>query len=191
MNLPNKITVVRLILVPFFLACALMDFKHHFLFALIIFAIACITDRIDGKLARDRNEITNFGKFLDPLVDKILTTSALLAFIPLGNKHIFGIVWLTFLVLLREFAVMGIRLSALSESGEVVAADVLGKIKTILQMFSICFILFVQWLGTDFSVSSLKTLEIIGAVLLWISTLMALISGINYIKNNSKNIKLK
>lgn len=190
MNLPNKITTVRMISVPFFLLFMLADFPYHYLAALILFIAACVTDFFDGHLARHRDMVTNFGKFLDPLVDKMLTTSAFLAILEIGEEHYRGILWIVFIILFREFAVMGIRLAAVSEGKKVIAADIFGKVKTVAQMISICFVIFTQWLHADFSLN-VAALEIAGTVLLWLSAILTLLSGINYIKNNIKFISFK
>ena len=135
MNLPNKLTVLRIILTPIFLACLLIPFPHHMLVAAIIFIGASITDAIDGNYARKHNLVTDFGKFLDPLADKMLTTTALLGFIALGIGN--GVVIIAFIVLFREFLISSLRLTAVSSGGTVIAANIWGKLKTITQMVSI------------------------------------------------------
>lgn len=187
MNTPNKLTVARMIAVPFFLATFCLPFKHSYLAALIIFCLASLTDYFDGKLARKHGLITNFGKFLDPLADKMLTTSALLGFIALGNEHVYGALWVAFITLLREFLVAGIRLSAVADGGKVVAANMWGKCKTVAQMAAIIFILFTEWLETAQLAAghALQIMHTAGSVLLWISTLLAIISGAIYVVQNA------
>ena len=131
MNLPNKLTVLRMILVPFFMAFMMIDVTNTALviIGLVLFVVASITDAVDGHLARKNNQITNFGKFLDPIADKILTTSALLAFMSMGLCNI----WIVMLVLTREFAIASVRMIAAS-NGVVIPANVWGKIKTVTQM---------------------------------------------------------
>jgi len=146
MNTPNKLTLIRMIMVPFFLVSLCADFEHNYLVALIIFCTASITDYFDGMLARKHNLVTNFGKFLDPIADKMLTTSALLGFISMGDEKVWGAMWVAFITLFREFIVSGIRLSAVSSGGTVIAANIWGKLKTVCQMIAIIFIIFVAWL---------------------------------------------
>ena len=131
MNTPNKLTVARIIITPFFLAALIVQFPHHYLAALILFAAASVTDLVDGKMARKHNLITDFGKFLDPLADKMLTTAAFLGFIELGIGH--GITWISFIVLLREFLITSLRLISAGR-GRVIAANIWGKCKTVSQM---------------------------------------------------------
>ena len=135
MNLPNKLTLLRIILVPFFIIAMLVNFPFHYLVAGCIFGIASVTDTLDGKIARSRNLVTDFGKFADPLADKILVLTALVCFLQVGLLGSFGAIPVI-IVLFREFAVSGIRLVAAS-SGKVVAANIWGKIKTVSQMVGI------------------------------------------------------
>ena len=116
MNLPNKLTVLRIVLAPLFLVLALWEFPFHYAAALMVFILAALTDMFDGKIARARNLITNFGKFLDPLADKMLTTAAFLVFMVKGQMDI----WALFLVLTREFMVTSVRLIA-AKDGKVIA----------------------------------------------------------------------
>ncbi|MBO5929120.1 MAG: CDP-diacylglycerol--glycerol-3-phosphate 3-phosphatidyltransferase, partial [Clostridia bacterium] len=122
MNLPNKLTVLRIILAPLFLAVALWEFPFHYAVALLVFIAAALTDMFDGKIARARGLITNFGKFLDPLADKMLTTAAFLLFMVVGQMN----VWALMLVLTREFMVTSVRLIA-AKDGNVIAASMWGK----------------------------------------------------------------
>jgi len=138
MNLANKLTLFRVILVPFFTAALLLDF---YLIALIIFAVASVTDFLDGQIARKYNMVTAFGKFLDPIADKILVASALICFAGLGWTS----AWVVALIIAREFIVSGIRLAAV-ESAEkiVIAARFSGKLKTAFTMITICAILIIN-----------------------------------------------
>ena len=129
MNTPNKLTVARVIITPFFLLALLSSIPHRFLIATVVFAVAAITDAIDGKLARKNNQVTTFGKLLDPVADKMLTTAALLAFIV---EDICS-VWPVFIILTREFIITSVRLIAAAQN-VVVAANIWGKIKTATQM---------------------------------------------------------
>ena len=124
MNLPNKLTLSRIILVPFFVASLLINFPFHTAVALVIFVVATFTDMFDGKIARSRGLVTDFGKFADPLADKILVLSALLCFVQTGWCDCIAVI----IVLFREFSVTSIRLVAASK-GKVVAANIFGKIK--------------------------------------------------------------
>lgn len=125
MNLPNKLTVLRIILTPFYLAAMLIEFDYHFLVATIIFIAASVTDYLDGKIARKNNLVTTFGKLCDPVADKMLTTAALLAFMHFDLCNI----WIVMVVLTREFLVTSFRLVA-SAQGIVIPAGLLGKLKT-------------------------------------------------------------
>ncbi len=195
MNLPNKLTIGRIILVPFFVAAMLIDFPLHTLAAIIIFAVASITDMLDGKIARKQGLVTNFGKFADPLADKILVLAALLCFVELGLCGCIPVI----IVLFREFCVTSIRLIAASH-GKVVAANIWGKAKTVSQIIAIIAILLMQFslslpeIGlVSIPLDIYNTLElifsIIGNVLVWISSIFAIISGVIYIYQNKQFIK--
>ena len=136
MNLPNKLTLWRIILVPFFVAALLIPFPLHTIVALVLFIAASITDMLDGRIARKRNLITDFGKFADPLADKILVLAALLCFVQNGWCDCIAVI----IVLFREFTVTSIRLIAAAK-GEVIAANIWGKVKTVTQMVAIITIL--------------------------------------------------
>lgn len=188
MNLPNKLTVLRFILTPVFMIFLMLEFKFHFLIAMIIFILASITDYFDGKIAREQNLVTNFGKFLDPIADKMLTTAAYLGFCALGIGY--GTVWILFIVLLREFVVTSVRLAA-SDNGKVVAANFWGKLKTVVQMVAIIttlFFCFVMNTFTSLPGAICLALEIIYSVLLWISAVLTLIAGVTYIIDNKEFI---
>ena len=188
MNLPNKLTVGRIVLVPLFVATLLIDFPFNNVVALIIFIAASLTDLFDGKIARKRNLVTDFGKFADPLADKILVLAALLCFVQNGLCDCIAVI----IVLFREFAVTSIRLIAASK-GQVVAANIWGKVKTVTQMIAVIVILIFQSI-LDFLVNTAltvdiyftleNTFQIAGMVLIWISTIFAIISGVIYIIQN-------
>ncbi len=183
MNTPNKLTVARIIATPFFMAAMLIEFDHHFLVALILFAAASVTDLIDGKMARKHNLITDFGKFLDPLADKMLTTAAFLGFIELQIGH--GITWIAFIVLLREFLITSLRLIS-SGKGKVIAANMWGKCKTVSQMFAIVFVLAAQYIMSVTETSAqLETVYSVATdIVLWVSAVLTVISGLVYVKQN-------
>ena len=139
MNLPNKLTLLRVILIPVFLICIYVDaIPMHFLLALIVFAAASLTDMLDGKIARARGLVTNFGKFLDPLADKVLVITALTVFVELDEFRMSAIPLV--IITAREFMVSGLRLLA-AEEGVVIAAGIWGKLKTAFTMVSIVGIL--------------------------------------------------
>lgn len=195
MNLPNKLTLLRIILVPFFIATILIDFPLHYLVSGILFGIASVTDSLDGRIARSQNLVTDFGKFADPLADKILVISALVCFLQTGLLGAYGAIPVV-VVLFREFAVSGIRLVAAS-SGKVVAANIWGKIKTVSQMVGIASIFAMQSILEimnllNYSVKGLSEIFlVIGIAVVWISTLFTIISGVIYIKDNSSFLKDK
>ncbi|MCD7824054.1 MAG: CDP-diacylglycerol--glycerol-3-phosphate 3-phosphatidyltransferase [Oscillospiraceae bacterium] len=178
MNLPNKLTILRVVLIPFFVLFALWEFSSVNLFiALVIFAVASITDMLDGKIARSRNLITNFGKFLDPLADKALVMAALLVFV---DKN-----WVSsvpvMIILFREFMVSALRLVVKSGNGTVVAAGWLGKVKTAFTMVAIVVTLFLHGLmavgvGTDGAVVC-----VIDNVLVWAAAILTAVSGAQYL----------
>ena len=191
LNTPNKLTIARMIITPVFLAVLLWEsLPHRFLIATIIYSIAAITDAIDGKLARKNNQITNFGKLLDPIADKVLTTSALLAFMVMDLCNI----WIVMIVLTREFAVASIRMIA-AANGVVIPANFWGKLKTVSQMtFTIVIMLLgevqdlLQTYAADFAATLPDNLlSLISNGLLWITAILTVISGAIYIKD-SKNV---
>lgn len=193
MNLPNKLTLGRIILVPLMVSALLIDFPFNNLVALIIFAAASITDLLDGKIARKQNLVTDFGKFADPLADKILVLATLLCFVQNGYCDCVAVI----IVLFREFSVTSIRLIAAS-SGEVIAANIWGKAKTVSQMIAVIAILVMQFvldLANDTNLISAQAESIMnsafgiaGEVLVWISTVFAVISGVIYIVQNRRFI---
>ncbi len=183
MNLPNRLTLARIAAVPVFLILLLWQFPFHYFAALVIFVAASLTDLFDGRIARSRGLITDFGKFLDPIADKMLTTAALLGFISLGIG--FGTVWITVIVLIREFSVSSIRMIA-AASGKVVAADKWGKIKTVMQMVGIIMVLtFEEFISLFPSLLLVGTiLRIAYNIVLWFSAVLTVVSGINYLVKN-------
>jgi len=191
MNLPNRLTLLRVILTPVFMATLLWEFTFHYAVSLIVFIAASITDLLDGKIARKRGIVTDFGKFLDPLADKMLTTAAFLGFIFL--KIGAGAVWIAFIVLFREFTVSSIRLIAVSSGGKVIAANIWGKLKTVFQMIAIIFALtakqFTELLiRFDVAKNTVATIDlwlsVATSALLWISAILCIISGVIYLLDN-------
>ncbi len=187
MNLPNKLTVIRMIMTPFFLIALLLDFDLHYLVALVIFSIASYTDFLDGNIARKQGIVTSFGKFLDPIADKMLTTSAFLGFIVLQIG--WGSVWIAFIVLFREFLVSSVRMVAVSSGGKVIAANIWGKLKTVSQMVAIIFAMAVRQFEAWFDLPVVNSvLNVSVSVLLWISAVLCVISGVIYLIDNKEFI---
>ena len=187
MNLPNKLTLMRVILIPFFLVMIYVDaIPLHFLWALVIFAAASLTDMLDGKIARARGLVTNFGKFLDPLADKVLVVTALTVFVELKEFRMSAIPLV--IIIAREFMVSGLRLLA-AEEGVVIAAGIWGKLKTAFTMVTIVGVVAYLSLAYDFglAVPDFVRTWILGG-LIWISTILTIISGLVYLKGCWKYI---
>lgn len=193
MNLPNKLTILRIVMTPIFMAAMIIEFPHHYIVALVLFVVASLTDLLDGKIARARGLVTNFGKFLDPLADKMLTTAAFLAF--LAKNFGYGIAWVLFIVLFREFMISSLRLVAVSsETKKVIPANIWGKTKTVTQMIAIIFGIAVMYFNESILPIIEQTVvvpDIVGAIImtvfdicLWVSTFFAVISGIIYVKDS-------
>lgn len=185
MNTPNKLTVARMIATPIFMATMLIEFPYHYLVSLVLFAAASLTDMIDGKMARKYNLVTDFGKFLDPLADKMLTTAAYLGFMFLysaaSKNYGIQLTAIVFIVLFREFMVSSLRLVT-ANSGLVVAANIWGKLKTVSQMVGLVAALFLYTLIMDFGITQIKPVcDIIIMVLFWISAVLCVISGLIYL----------
>ncbi|MEG2039434.1 MAG: CDP-diacylglycerol--glycerol-3-phosphate 3-phosphatidyltransferase [Oscillospiraceae bacterium] len=180
MNLPNKLTILRMVFIPFFVACMLIDeIPHHFLWAFVLFAVASFTDMLDGMIARKYNLITDFGKFMDPLADKLLVTSAMVCFVQLELTSAAVVI----LILCREFLVTSLRTLAAGK-GVVIAADRWGKYKTVMQIIWICFdilfVAFAQTLGYDAYLAG----TYIHLVLMCSVVILTLFSGFNYMWKN-------
>lgn len=181
MNLPNKLTVGRVIAVPFFILAYIFDCN---LIAFIIFILASLTDMLDGKIARKRNLITNFGKIMDPLADKILVYSAFCLMVP---EYVPS--WMLIIILAREFLVAGVRTVAASE-GIVIAAALSGKIKTVLQMIAVPLLLLLPVTEKMTEYSFLHGINYIAAyALLWGALIMTVYSGAEYAINNKEVFK--
>lgn len=185
MNTPNKLTLARMIATPIFMVIMLLSFKFHYLISLVLFIAASLTDMIDGQMARKYNMVTDFGKFMDPLADKMLTTAAYLGFMFVygGTNLAWHIVIINFIVLFREFAVSSIRLVAVTAGGQVVAANMWGKCKTVSQMLGIIFALLVYAINEIVAIpaSTFAVLDIVIIALFWISAVLCVISGAIYI----------
>ena len=185
MNLPNKLTVLRVIMVPFFVFFMLTDVggAANKWIALALFVIASLTDMLDGKIARKYNLVTNFGKFMDPLADKLLVCSAMICLIPSGKLAPAIVI----VIIAREFIISGFRLVA-SDKGTVIAASYWGKFKTVFQMVMV--ILLILDLGGIFdTLAEIVTwiagvFDIIGEVLIWVAVALTIISLIDYVWKN-------
>lgn len=196
MNLPNKLTLFRIILVPIMVIIPFLGIEKDFLgipltylIIDIIFIIASVTDKLDGYLARKNNQVTTFGKFLDPLADKILVLTAMIMLVEMQKLP----AWIPIIVLAREFVVSGYRLVAVEKGGKVIAASKWGKLKTVTQMFAIilafldlhafgeCFTGELQ--GGDF------VLNLIVAVMMIIQVIATIFSGVDYLKGSKELIK--
>ncbi|MBQ9033843.1 MAG: CDP-diacylglycerol--glycerol-3-phosphate 3-phosphatidyltransferase [Lachnospiraceae bacterium] len=172
MNLPNKLTVVRMVLVPFFVAALLLSKTNDSLkwVALALFVIASLTDFADGYIARKYNLVTNFGKFMDPLADKILTISGMICLVELGRIPS----WIVVIIVAREFIISGFRLVA-AENGVVIAANYWGKFKTTFQMIMIILM-----------IMNSPQLQIVTNIVMWIALALTLISLWTYIMANKQ-----
>ena len=193
-NTPKKRTVLRIILVPFFVAVLLLpQIPHHYIIAAIIFGAASYTDHLDGKIARKNNLITDFGKFADPLADKIMVTAALACFVQVGLTNAIVLI----LILTREFMVTSMRLVAAGR-GKGVAANNWGKAKTVSQIVAVLLILIMQYI-LELNAMGCISLENIGLIssifyvasdiLMWIVVALTLISGIIYMWDNREFVK--
>ncbi|MCF0148953.1 MAG: CDP-diacylglycerol--glycerol-3-phosphate 3-phosphatidyltransferase [Clostridium sp.] len=188
MNLANKLTMLRIFLVPLFLIfIAVKNIPYGTFIATFIFIIASLTDQLDGYIARSRNQVTNFGKFMDPLADKLLVTAALISLVELQVVP----AWATVVIIAREFAVSGLRTIAASE-GKVIAASMWGKVKTVTQIAAIIVLLLQVNIGSSkYLISLVESSTIIKElitygprVLLLLAVIMTLISGYDYFKKN-------
>ena len=184
MNTPNKITIFRMFIAPLFLVLFFLDFNYKMLVSAIIFAVGSATDAIDGHLARKNNIVTNFGKLLDPIADKMLVTAGFLALMQAGLCNI----WIVMLMLTREFAVTSVRLIAAAQ-GVVIPANIGGKIKTVFQMVALVGVMLLGQVEVSFSVD--LPLEIISNVLLGITAAISVVSGLVYILDSRKVIDFK
>ena len=195
MNLPNKLTVLRMVLIPFVMFFYLATFIPHGIgkiIALVIFIVAALTDLLDGKIARKHNLVTNLGKFLDPIADKILTASVLFMLIAGNNPVIpapYGVIVVS-IIIAREFMVSALRLIAASQ-GTVLAADIWGKAKTMVQMIAIPICMLIPFLVEVGGVASwlILTVQIIGWVAIGAATVLTIVSGVNYLVKNIQCFK--
>ncbi|GBF11319.1 CDP-diacylglycerol--glycerol-3-phosphate 3-phosphatidyltransferase [Tepidibacillus infernus] len=190
MNLPNKITLARIFLVPLIMVFLLIKFDfgeimiagkittYSELIATIIFIIAASTDGLDGYIARKRKLVTNLGKFLDPLADKLLVTAALISLVEMQRLP----AWIAIVIISREFAVTGLRLVAAAE-GNVIAASKLGKLKTVTQIIAIVLLMLNNFPFSYFNIA-------VDQWMIWIAVLMTILSGVDYFLKNRHVIRI-
>lgn len=175
MNVPNLLTIGRMVMVPFFMIALLADTPQTRLIATGLFILASMTDWLDGYLARKNNQITNFGKIMDPLADKVLTAAAMICLVQLGDIP----AWIVVVILFREYAITGLRSVAAAE-GVVVAASIWGKLKTVSQMIALVLLLLNPQLQGLLPIN-------LGMVVLYIALALTVYSGIDYVvKLNNK-----
>lgn len=174
MNLPNKLTMFRVILIPFFVLFMLVPITPYDKWiALGIFILASLTDLLDGKIARKYNLITDFGKFMDPLADKLLVCSALICLVTLERIP----TWIVIVIIAREFIISGFRLVA-SDNGVVIAASYWGKFKTTFQMVMICLM-----------IADIEAISIFTTIIMWIALVLTVVSLIDYLVKNKGVMK--
>ena len=174
MNLPNKLTMFRVILIPFFIVFMLVNITSYDKWiALGIFIIASLTDLLDGKIARKYNLVTNFGKFMDPLADKLLVCSALICLVALNKIP----AWMVIVIIAREFIISGFRLIA-ADNGVVIAASYWGKFKTTFQMVMICLM-----------IADIAAISMLTTVVMWVAVVLTVVSLVDYLVKNKDVMK--
>ena len=174
MNLPNKLTIFRVILIPFFVVLLLFDITAYDKWiALAIFIIASLTDFLDGHIARKYNLVTNFGKFMDPLADKLLVCSAMICLVELARIPALVVI----IIIAREFIISGFRLVA-SDNGVVIAASYWGKFKTVFQMLMICLM-----------IADLEPLTLVTQIIMWVALALTVVSLVDYLMKNKSVMK--
>ena len=174
MNLPNKLTIFRVILIPFFIIALLVPgIPAGNWIALAIFIVASLTDLLDGKIARKYNLVTNFGKFMDPLADKLLVCSALICLVELSRIPS----WMVVIIIAREFTISGFRLIA-ADNGVVIAASYWGKFKTTFQMIEVCLM-----------IANIPVLSLLTTVITWIAVILTVVSLVDYLVKNKDVMK--
>ncbi len=174
MNLPNKLTMFRVILIPFFVVFLLVDITPvDKWIALAVFIIASLTDMLDGKIARKYNLVTNFGKFMDPLADKLLVCSALVCLVAVDRIP----AWMVIVIIAREFIISGFRLVA-SDNGKVIAASYWGKFKTTFQIIMICLM-----------IADLAALQLLTTIVTWVAVILTVVSLVDYLVKNKEVMK--
>ena len=176
MNLPNKLTIARMCMVPLFMIALMMNTPASRLIATVIFALASLTDMLDGQIARKYNMVTNFGKLMDPLADKVLTAAAMICLVELGDLA----AWIAVVIIFREYLITGLRSVAASEN-IVVAANIWGKVKTVCQMIALMLLMLkpqiVALCGID-----------IGLWVMYVAVALTIYSGLDYVLKLNKQI---
>ena len=192
MNAPNKITLFRVLLIPVFIVIFLLkipDSKTADIIALVIFCVASISDFLDGYLARKHNMVTDFGKLMDPLADKLLVCITLICFVKLRGEDVLGgyyfPTWCAIIIMTREFAISGIRQLA-ADKGIIIAAGIWGKIKTVVQLF-MCIDYIIM---PEFIDMGQEWFAVVGVVLMYLATALTVMSLIDYLLRNRKVLKI-
>ncbi|MDE7395739.1 MAG: CDP-diacylglycerol--glycerol-3-phosphate 3-phosphatidyltransferase [Clostridiales bacterium] len=188
MNLPTKLTVLRMILIPAFVALFFIPFPFHTVVATGVFIIASFTDFLDGYIARKRNMVTDLGKFLDPIADKMLVACALFAIVLFESKWQIGVTVCAMVIICRELMISGFRIVA-SAKNVVLAADKLGKIKTVLQMIALILLLPIADIYAYAPALLGDIVFYAGLAILVLATVMAVVSGCHYIVKNKDVLK--
>ena len=175
MNLPNKLTILRVVLIPFFVCFMLVPYFDGYgnYIAVAIFIIASITDFLDGRIARKYNMVTNFGKFMDPLADKLLVSAAMIALVELGRIP----AWVVIVIISREFIISGFRLVA-ADNHVVIAASYWGKFKTTFQMVMVCLM-----------IAAIPQLQFVTDIVMWIALILTIVSLVDYLVKNRDVMK--
>ena len=176
MNLPNKLTIARMCMVPLFMIALMMNTDVSRIVATVIFALASLTDMLDGQIARKYNMVTNFGKLMDPLADKVLTAAAMICLVELGDLA----AWIAVLIIFREYLITGLRSVAASEN-IVVAANIWGKVKTVCQMFALMLLMLKPQVMALCGVN-------IGLWLMYVAVILTVYSGLDYVLKLNKQI---
>ena len=173
MNVPNRLTILRVAMIPAFILFMLWDSPYSDYLSVSVFILACVTDFLDGYLARKYNQITTFGKFMDPLADKLLVCSALICLIELQRIPS----WMVVLIIAREFTISGFRLIA-ADNGVVIAASYFGKFKTTFQMIAVCLL-----------IADIEALQSVTLIILWIAVILTVVSLVDYLVKNKDVMK--
>ena len=176
MNLPNKLTIARMCMVPLFMIALMFNTDSSRILATVIFALASLTDMLDGQIARKYNMVTNFGKLMDPLADKVLTAAAMICLVELGDLA----AWIAIVIIFREYLITGLRSVAASEN-IVVAANIWGKVKTVCQMFALMFLMLKPQIVALCGVN-------IGLWLMYAAVILTVYSGLDYVLKINKQI---
>ncbi len=194
MNTPNKLTIIRAVMIPLFMALYLMDGMGWLIGAILVFLAAAITDHYDGKLARQNNQVTTFGKLMDPIADKLLIFGAFLCFMQKGVGHINA--WVIMIVLLREFLVTGVRMLAMGEDN-VIAASIWGKLKTVSQFVLVIAVMVFELATMCFEFVPLSTdiiayiMDVLTYIMVVVSVILTIFSGWDYVWKNRALLTFK